>query len=179
MATPPIFTAGAILTAAQMNVSGLWLIKSQVVGTAVSSVLVSDVFSADFDNYRVIYSGGVGSGPTGLALRVGGATTNYSHMLFWGTPGVAGVNTDSTTSTSQCNYLGGMTTSAASLSCDVLAPFISTVPTVFNAGAYMAGDMGICSGRHNVAQSNTSVTLVPMGGANVTGGTIAVYGYRK
>jgi hypothetical protein len=43
MATPPDFSSGAVLTAAQMNSVGLWLVKTQTVGTAVSSVAVTGV----------------------------------------------------------------------------------------------------------------------------------------
>jgi hypothetical protein len=41
MATPPDFSSGAVLTAAQMNSVGLWLVKTQTVGTTVSSVAVT------------------------------------------------------------------------------------------------------------------------------------------
>ena len=50
MATPPTFSSGSVLTAAQMNAVGLWLVKTQTVGTAVSSVSVTDVFSSNYDN---------------------------------------------------------------------------------------------------------------------------------
>ena len=58
--TYPTFTNGQVLPASDLNAIGLWLVKSQTVGTGVSSVTVSNAFSADFDNYRIIYSGGVG-----------------------------------------------------------------------------------------------------------------------
>ena len=37
MATPPDFSSGQVLTSSAMNSVGLWLVKTQTVGTAVSS----------------------------------------------------------------------------------------------------------------------------------------------
>ncbi len=48
--TYPSFSAGDILTAADMNAVGLWLVKTQTVGTAVASVTVTDAFSSTYDN---------------------------------------------------------------------------------------------------------------------------------
>jgi len=48
--TYPSFTSGDILTAADMNAVGLWLVKTQTVGTAVSSVQVTGAFSSTYDN---------------------------------------------------------------------------------------------------------------------------------
>lgn len=158
--------------------SGLVYVTSATVGTGVSTVLISSVFSATYDNYRIVWNGGFGSTSTGIGLRVGGATANYSHVLFWSTPGGSTPNVDSSGNAAQCNYLGGYTTNSGALACDILNPFISTLYTGFAGGPYLASDFGISQGRHNVAQSNTSVTVVPLSGT-ITGGTITVYGYRK
>ena len=53
MPTPPDFTAYTSLAAASLNKVGLWLVKTQAVGSGVSSVTVSSCFSADYDNYLV------------------------------------------------------------------------------------------------------------------------------
>jgi hypothetical protein len=39
----------------------LTLIKTQTIGTAVSSVTVTGAFSTTYDNYKIIVSGGVAS----------------------------------------------------------------------------------------------------------------------
>jgi hypothetical protein len=53
MATPPDFTSGAVLTAAQMNAVGLWKITSGTV-TSGSSFDLTSVFSADYDSYKLV-----------------------------------------------------------------------------------------------------------------------------
>ena len=159
--------------------SGLVYVTSATVGTGVSSVTISSAFSSTYDNYRIVWAGGYGSASTGIALRVGGSSASYAHVLFWATLGVATANCDTSASTSQCNYMGGFTTTSGALACDIANPFISTLTTGFISGAYISADFGTCQGRHNIAQSNTSVTVLPMAGTTITGGTITVYGYRK
>ena len=44
---------------------GLTLLKTQVVGSAVASVSVTSAFSATYENYLIIYSGGAGSASLG------------------------------------------------------------------------------------------------------------------
>ena len=176
------FTTGEVLTAADTNTylanSGLVYVTSATVGSGVSSVTISNCFSSTYDNYRIIWNGGYGSVSVGICLRVGGSTASYAHVLLWGQLGVGVANCDSSASTSQCNYMGGATTNSGALACDILNPFISTLYTGFAGGSYIAGDFGLCTGRHNIAQSNTSVTVLPLSGT-ITGGTITVYGYRK
>jgi hypothetical protein len=104
MATPPTFSSGAVLTAAQMNTVGLWLIKTQTVGTGVASVSVTGAFSGDYNNYKIIYEGGRSSvSATVMQMSLGGigtasyyssgmqqlvtaaavVTSNYSGLVAW------------------------------------------------------------------------------------------------
>ena len=52
MATPPTFTSGSILTSAQMNAVGWWLIGSQSFSGA-TQVDFSNVFSSSYQTYRI------------------------------------------------------------------------------------------------------------------------------
>jgi hypothetical protein len=54
MATPPDFTAGQILTAAQMNSIGLWKIASGSLSVTTSATNVTGVFSSDHKNYKLL-----------------------------------------------------------------------------------------------------------------------------
>lgn len=52
MATPPVFSVGATLTAAQMNAVGRWRITG---GTASTTLLsVRNCFTSDFSNYELV-----------------------------------------------------------------------------------------------------------------------------
>jgi hypothetical protein len=52
------FTTGEVLTASDTNTylanAGLVYVKSQTIGTGVSSVIVSDCFTTDYDNYKIV-----------------------------------------------------------------------------------------------------------------------------
>jgi hypothetical protein len=56
---------------------GLRLVKKQTIGNGVSSVNVTGAFSATYDNYKILISGGVGSTGTDLQLSLDGITTGY------------------------------------------------------------------------------------------------------
>jgi len=78
----PSFNVGEVLTAADMNAVGLWLVKTQTIGTSVSSVQVTSAFSANYDNYLIILAGGSGT-QAGLRMTLGATTTGYySHTVY-------------------------------------------------------------------------------------------------
>lgn len=54
MATPPTFTVGQVLTAAQMNAVGLWLVGSGTF-SAATAVDITGI-STDFQRYRLVYN---------------------------------------------------------------------------------------------------------------------------
>jgi hypothetical protein len=82
MATPPVFTAGAVLTAAQMNAIGGWLLSSGSMGTSTTKT-VDNVFTSDYDNYYIIIQGLKQAGTTNsLQWRTGGATNTTSNYAY-------------------------------------------------------------------------------------------------
>jgi len=178
MATPPIFTAGAILTAAQMNVSGLWLIKSQVVGTAVSSVTVSDVFSADFDNYKIMYNGACSSAAQVVTMQLGATATGYyGNMIYADYGGVTGILRVNDNNATSWTHLAGGAGSRVSLLVELTNPFQSTMTHISSPIYTDATNAGSQRGFLNNTTSYTAFTLAIAG--TITGGTISVYGYRK
>ena len=178
MATPPTFATGDVLTAAQMNAVGLWLVKSQAVGSGVSTVTVSGAFSADYDNYKIIYSGGVGSTTTDIQLRLGASATTYNYQLIYSAFGASALSTLGTTTGTAFAYGGGTDTNAAWIDVDLLAPYLAKYTYVMG-GHIGSGTTPVWhQGLHKTASSYTDFTIFPSSGT-LTGGTISVYGYRK
>ena len=178
MTTPPTFTSGAVLTAAQMNSVGLWLVKTQTVGTAVSSVTVTGAFSADYDNYLIVMSGGTVSTDSDINIKLGASATGYYAFLNYGdsasnTPLGAGRNNQT-----QFNWVGGGATGqSAHVHVQVFGPNKTAYTKLLN-GTYQSGTgYGTVQGEHRVATSYTSFILTP-GAGTLTGGTIYVYGYK-
>ena len=177
MATPPDFSSGAVLTAAQMNSVGLWLVKTQTVGNAVSSVTVSSAFSADYNNYRIVISNVNASvGDQMIALTVGGTTGNYfsaSRSASYAGGDVANNrNNQSTAYTFQT-----ATSNETNGSFDIFQPFLAN-RTTWSGSAFTWVYNTTFGGQHTVATSYSSFTLAPASGT-FTGGTIKVYGYRN
>jgi hypothetical protein len=178
MATPPDFTVGQVLTSATMNQVGLWLVKSQTVGTTVASVTVTDAFPSDFTSFRVVYSGGVGSTLQTMQFLLGSSTTTYNNILVYSnfatpaTPVSAGGQNQG-----QFEGVGYATTNYTAVSFDVHNPNIARYTTIANGSWVFDSGAGTFNGVHKTSTAYTSFILRPNSGT-LTGGKINVYGYR-
>lgn len=181
MPTPPDFTNATALDASSLNKIGFWLVKTQVVGTAVSTVTVTNAFSADFDNYRVIYDGGTASADGAFNVQLGATATGYHYSIVYqqfnaATPlGVGAANT-----TAWLNA-GRHSTVRNSLVIDIFNPYLSTYSGIRYSGVdYLAttGYMITGGGILNNTTSYTDLKINP-GLGTITGGTIRVYGFRN
>lgn len=161
---------------------GLELVKTQTIGTTVSSVTVSDVFSATYENYRIIVSGGVGSTAAGVYLQLGSSTTGYysaqAYTLF-STDGIAYLRDNNG---ANWNSAGGAYTDGLAMDIDLIGPFATrkTGMAMNSRIDYRTNGAGVLVGNgfHNVSASYTSFVIAPTVGT-ITGGTIRVYGYRN
>ena len=179
MATPPIFTFGQVLTSAEMNAVGLWLVKAQTIGSGVSSVTLTDVFSADYDNYRVIVSGGAASTTNSFNMTFGPTVTGYylgtTNVVWAGT--VSGAGTTNGTSAG----VGFGTTDALSVDLTICNPFLAKVTTFYGHNLRIetgaSGAARSLGGYLNNTTSYTAFTFTATSGT-WTGGTVFVYGLR-
>jgi hypothetical protein len=179
MATPPDFSSGAVLTAAQMNSVGLWLVKTQTIGTGVSSVTVTGAFSADYDNYRIVIGGGVGStGSTSMRLTLGASATAYYGSLVYYQYGIAATSYAQDNNAARFSFVANAGSNQFATSFDLLNPFLAKW-TVVKDSVWVANNAaGEYLGVHQSAVSYSAFTLTPEAGT-LTGGTIKVYGYRN
>lgn len=179
------FTTGEVLTAADTNTylnnGGLVYITSQTVGSAVSSVTVSNCFSSTYDNYRIIYSGGAGSAAVAdLAFQLSSITTGYYGGAFgvvWNTSGFGGKGISNAAS---FLYAGSSDTGAALMSLDVFSPN-KALRKHFRTDSYYSNTnemFGIAEGTNGSTTQATGFTITPSTGT-LTGGTVRVYGYRQ
>ena len=177
MATPPDFSVGQVLTAAHMDAVGLWLVKTQTIGSAVSSQAVTGAFSADYDVYLVTIVGGSASANTALGIQMGATTTGYAYSLLYTsyTNTAAAVGTGSGSS---FLYAGGGTTSSLRMACTITAPYL-TEQTDFHGSSTNGSFSGVCAGYLNNTTSYTDFTIVTQSPVTMTDGTIRVYGYRN
>jgi hypothetical protein len=177
----PVFANGDVLNASDMNAVGLWLVKTQAVGSGVASVTVTGAFSADYDNYLVTYSGGTGSGSHVLGLQLqtsGGSTSATGYYGGFATYSYANALTGAGFSNSTAfAYCGGGEATWSAMWATIIDPF----KTAFTKGSYpvyFASYSGQVAAVHAVSTSYTNVVITPNTGT-LTGGTIRVYGYRN
>ena len=184
---PPGGTTGQVLTKASSAnydsawstpvAAGLQLVKTQTIGTAVTSVTVNDAFSADYDNYKIIISGGVGSVNAPLRIALGSSTTGYYWVRRDVLYATAADNTAVGNNDSLFSFIGRANTSQMNLCAELGSPFLSSWTNI-SSGNGLSSSAGNTNGVHQVASSFSDFTLSPATG-NITGGTIRVYGYKK
>jgi hypothetical protein len=160
-----------------VGASGLTLITSQVIGTAVASVQVTGAFSTTYDAYKIIVAGGAGSvANTGIRMTLGATTANYYYGIplaiysGGGAASLAGTNTTSW-------EVGSVNSASLNVNVELVDPFNTKTTKMF---AQVAKDTsgGSGGGFLDNTTSYTAFTFTPSSGT-FTGGTIYVYGYAK
>ena len=171
------WAAGEVLTASDLNnYAGLVFIKSQTIGSGVSSVTVSNAFSSTFDNYRIHANGIVVSADSNMYMTLGSATSSYYGALVYASYSGAGPSAVGDNNNSRFSYCGGGAVIGSCL-IEVMMPFATTNTEIMARQRYSVV-YGTYIGHHADATSHTSFTLT-MASGNMTGGTIRVYGYNN
>ena len=163
--------------------SGLTLISATTIGSAVSSVTVSSAFSATYDNYEIIVSGGAGSTNNVLTMVLGATATNYYNLSITGEYSGNTVTGNSGAAVSSWYGVGGHSTNVIDMKMQISNPFTAKTTTFSSrfARAFTPTDSlsaGMANGYLNNTTSYTAFTLAP-GSGTLTGGTIRVYGYQN
>jgi hypothetical protein len=191
----PIFTAGEVLTAANMNRVGLWDISAITVssagGTAATvtngvvtvgagntSVTISSAFSADFANYRILINNiDFSADGESLLMSLGGVTGNvYKRNMQFVTFSASGFTGTGTATGGEFIVGFGGATDNTNAVIDVYGPQIAkqTGLTAQNSSqTYFTVSGGMCT---STVQS-TAFTI-SCGSGTMTGGQIRVYGYN-
>jgi hypothetical protein len=164
-----------LFTALGGDYPGLRLVKKQTIGSAVSSVVVTNAFSSAYNNYRIVVSDADASGGgTNVNITYNNATgSTYfwagNFLIYNGTNTFSGANNIASSTVA----LTG-TSNTTGFSTDIYNPFLvkrTTYTSQYSGSAY-TGNMG---GYESTAVSHTGFTLAWAG--TITGGTVYVYGY--
>ena len=176
--TFPVFVSGEVLGAADMNAVGLWLVKTQTIGTSVTSVTVTGAFSADYDAYKIIVSGGsTTSNNDNLNLQLGSTTTGY-YSGAAGTTYATAASALATENNLSSWQVGFAQTDSLNVNIDLVNPFLAK-NTYMHASLISSVNARMKSGVLINTTSYTAFTLTTVVASSLTGGTIRVYGYRN
>jgi hypothetical protein len=160
--------------------SGLTLIKTQTIGSGVSSVNVTSAFSSTYDNYKIFVSGGVGSGSLNLNLTLGATSTGYykfeTYMTF------AANTITGAAASNAASWSSSAVASANSLCGDITLIGPNLAKTTHMSGqstiSATTSNINYVQGFLNNTTQYTDFTLTCASGT-ITGGTIKVYGYQN
>ena len=163
-------SAGAAASSGAMT-----LISSTTIGSAVSSVTVSSAFSATYDNYKIMITGGTGSTTNYAKLTLGATSTGY----YEGAAGATFAGVSSVFGGANQGYWSVLQFSTTSFATEITlwAPYLSaaTFVTADFTRPTTTGQYERMGGYLNNSTSYTAFTLTTNTGT-LTGGTIRVYG---
>jgi hypothetical protein len=160
--------------------AGLWLVKTVVVGSAVSFVDVTGAFSSKYDNYVISYSNiNCSSNAGAVRLRFGTnaspVTTGYKYGGLFS--GYTGTIINVTQNNPGLWEVGGTNTNKMAGTFIVNAPNLATHSTYQTQFARTDAAF-VFSGIHEANTQHTAFHFNFSAGT-VTGGQIRVYGYNN
>jgi hypothetical protein len=180
------FAVGEVLTASDTNTylanSGLVYVTSTTIGSAVSSITVSNCFTSTYDAYKIVITGGTATVSNTFRFNLDGSTASYFGGLIYHPYATATANAQGIgrNNIAYLDFAGFGSTSSLVMDLDVYGPFLAKTTSfrgasvVNNSGASVTAMTGF----HDSAASYSGFRLV-LDAGTVTGGTITVYGYRK
>jgi hypothetical protein len=155
---------------------GLVLLSKTTVGSAVSSVTITNAFSATYQNYRVAIVGIDAATTAFINLTYNGSTgSTYNSAGTIVSFGVAGVGGFDTINNAALQIGATGTDDNTNATFDIFNPFNAKFTTNFSMSVGQSASYTI-HGVDKNAVSHTSFTLAPQA-TTFTGGTIYVYGY--
>lgn len=174
----PVFSVGEVLTAANMNQVGLWLIDSDTI--SASSKTFTNVFSTDFDNYlvQIVTTASSASGANNVIMRMG--TTNTGYVGSVGRSFGTTINAVATPSDGFLMAAVTTTTHSFQATCQIMSPFL-TQSTVCNHQAFAFNSLDNINyfGGQLLANSTSYTDLTLLVTSGTITGRVTVYGYRK
>ena len=178
----PSFSVGEVLTAADMNAVGLWLVTGKDLSGSATSV--DNCFTSNYRNYRIVYRIATNSASDSeirFTLRVGGvdAITNYN-TGSWLVDGAGTLNYSQSGTYSRWNVVYSAASNTGSGVVDIIGPAIAANTSFTGNHTNSTGggnartiNMG---GNHLTATAYDGFTLTSATGTFT--GRVQVYGYR-
>ena len=160
--------------------AGLVLVKTQTIGSGVTSVTVTDAFSSTFDAYRIIVAGGSHGSGALLQIQLGSSTAGYYSARALSSYASGSYLGGNLSNGSFWNGVGVGYPAGLMLNADIVNPGVARNSYFSSAYAGMTTSeyAGSSGGWHDSAIAYTSFILFPNVGT-LTGGTIRVYGYNN
>ena len=148
------------------------------IGTSNTSVTVSNAFSATYDNYKIVVSGGISSAQVALKLEIGGSAGSYYGTYIYANYATATPLSATINAQTSMLYAGGADINTLNMNLELQNPFLAKTTNIQALMVAWGNNRGTAVCDHEVASSFTSFRIFPDSG-NISSGTIRVYGYRN
>jgi len=159
--------------------SGLTLVKTQTVGTSVTSVTVNDAFSTTYENYLITYTGGSNAANTAdIQIKFGAATSNYKYVGIYMQTTSSTVNSYATNSSGAIT-VGGMSGNGAASFIYVMNPYETKRTAVIAHTSTTHSDMYWQDYKGFLDDATSYTSFIISSASAMTGGVIRVYGYQN
>jgi hypothetical protein len=158
--------------------AGMVLVKTQTIGSGVSSVTVTDAFSSTFENYLITLAGGSSTVAGALGLQLGSETSAYYGSFIYALTGGGAPAQVNDNNAAQFTHIASAGGSYLSAQINIHMPFTATQTTVSSQGVTYGTVNGTYNGVLATSTSYSSFVFV-CGSGTMTGGTIRVYGYNN
>lgn len=167
------------LSTGTANPPGLELVKTQTIGSAVSTVTVTGAFSTTYDVYKIVLSGGSTSAICNWRLQLGATTSGYYFSGRYNDYSGAGSGISQGANVASWQ-VGNGSTGGSYLNMEITNPNVADETTfqAMYADVLTNGSQNLTAGFLNNTTQYTDFTIFPSTGT-ATGGTIRVYGYRN
>ena len=185
------WSSGEVLTASDLNTyagnPGLVYVTQVTIGTAVSSVVVSNAFSSVAFSYRIVISNvqmSSTAGTTNMWLRMhdgtNAAASNYNYGIARVDLATGAVSGIAAALGTNGMFLGTGTGDLFGTAIDIVNPNLAshTIFPVISQSQVSTGYSGSGAGMHQTSTAYTGFDVRPSTGT-MTGGIITVYSYRK
>jgi hypothetical protein len=144
--------------------------------SGASTVTISNAFSANYDSYKILITGGADTVNNNLLyLKLGSTATGYYGVLQYTPYASSGVSTLSDNNAVQWSYVGASGTSGLNADIELLSPFLSK-QTHITASFYDASNAARKTG---YLANTTSYTDFTFSGGGTISGTARIYGYKN
>lgn len=160
---------------------GLVLISSTTIGSAVSSVTLSNCFSSTYDIYEIILSNvTVSNRYLKIQLRTGSTTSTSTYLAseMYASLTTSAIANDQNFAYSGAGWmLAFNSTNGGTVKATIQNPYLTKYTSIDSMVTYEI-EHGKIGGIHSSATSYDQLVLTPNSGT-WTGGTISIYGYKK
>jgi hypothetical protein len=159
-----------------ITTTGMVLLNTTTVGSAISSVTISNVFSSTYNNYRVVVNAIDASSVTNIRVQFGSTTTGYYGSQLYDSYGGGATGTDRINNGSSILVGVTGTDNDTSSSFDIYSPNLAQ-RTCLSGTYYSNAYTGWFGGAVFNTTQYTDFNLL-IGSGTATSGTIKVYGYK-